>query len=83
MVWSDAHDWPVSPVQRDIVCFEVAGSHAVEVPEFCQAGEEGAWDLAEGERAEGCGESAQEGIEEDDNRDEDEEQHFVDVNDGE
>jgi hypothetical protein len=53
----------------------------VEVPELCEAGEEGAWDLAEGEGAEGCEESAEEGVEKDDNRD-DEEEHFVDINDG-
>jgi hypothetical protein len=53
----------------------------VEVPEFGEAGEEGTLDSAEGEGAQSCGESAEEEVEEDDNRDEDEE-HFVDVNDG-
>lgn len=76
VVWGDADDGPVAPVQGDIVCFEVASAHAVEVPEFCEAGEEGAWGSAEGAGAEGCVERAQEGVKEDDNRDDDDEEHF-------
>jgi hypothetical protein len=79
VVWGDTDDGPVLLVQGDIVCFEVARSHAVEVPKFREAGEEGARDSAEREGAEGCVEGG-----EDCNQDEDgdeDEMHFVDIND--
>lgn len=78
VVRGDADDGPVAPVQGDIVCFEVAFSHAVEVPEFCEAGEDGSWDGEEGEGAEGCVEGGEDrSYDGDEEEEQEEEVHFA------
>lgn len=44
VVGSDTHDGPILLVESDIVVFEVAQSHAVEIPELSEPGAEGAGD---------------------------------------
>lgn len=46
------HNWPVFPVEVDVVCLEVASPDAVEVPEFSETRPEGPWDGAKGGREE-------------------------------
>jgi hypothetical protein len=53
VVWGDANNGAVLLMETDIVLLEVAAADAIEVPEFCKAGDEWAWDGEEGFRGKG------------------------------